>query len=139
MGVIVLVSSQKGNKGTISTSNDHFAQRDQGESQDQHRFRREVLSQSLLKLFGLQKGPLLPLFRRLVNITAAFDVVVLCAVGDAHCKTRELPKTFFRSPPRALILNRISDTTLPGGNPPPPHSVRHQHLHQITGKQNLPA
>ena len=84
-----------------------------------------MLSQSLLKLFGLQKGPLLPLFRRLVNITAAFHVAMLYAVGDAH--------------PRALILNRISDTTLPGGNPPPPQSVRHQHLHQITGKQNLPA
>lgn len=79
MGVIVLVSSQKYNQhtGTISTSTDHFAQRLQRESQDQHRFRREESSQSLIKLFGLQKGPLLPIFRRLVNITAAFDVVML--------------------------------------------------------------
>ena len=91
MGVIVLVSSQKDNKETISASNDHFSQRDEGESQDQHRFRREELSQSLLKLFGLQKGPLLPPFRRLVNITAAVDVAMSCAVRDAHCKTRELP------------------------------------------------
>ena len=27
-----------------------------------------------------------------MKITTSFDVVILCAVGDAQCKTRELPE-----------------------------------------------
>ena len=37
-GVTVLVSWQNDNKGTISASNDHFAQGDWGEFQDKHLF-----------------------------------------------------------------------------------------------------
>ena len=36
---------------------------------------------NLLKPTGLQKGPLLPLFRRPVKITATFDVTMIYAVG----------------------------------------------------------
>ena len=44
-----------------------------------------------LKTFELQKGPLLPLFRRPLKITATSEVAMLCTLGDAQCKTRELP------------------------------------------------
>ena len=44
------------------------------------------LSKSLVKPFGLQKGPLLPLFRRPEKITATFDIVTFYAAGDARCK-----------------------------------------------------
>ena len=66
-------------------------EKDWNKFQDQHLFSREDLSQSLLKLCGLQKGPLLPLFRQQVEITATFDVSALCAVGDVQYKTRTLP------------------------------------------------
>jgi len=39
--------------------------------------------QILLKPFGVEKGPLLPLFRPLVEIINAFDVSMLCAADDA--------------------------------------------------------
>ena len=44
-----------------------------------------------LKTFELQKGPLLPLFRRPVKITAISVVAMLRALGNSQCKTRELP------------------------------------------------
>ena len=56
-GVTVLVSSQKGYKGTSSASSDQFARRDWCEFQDKHLFSRVELSKSLLKAFGPQKGP----------------------------------------------------------------------------------
>ena len=43
----------------------------------------EKLSSSFLKPFGPQKGPLLPLFGRPVEITPSFDVFVLCTMGDS--------------------------------------------------------
>ena len=44
------------------------------------------LSKSLLKALGLQKGPLLPLFRQLIKITAIFEITMLCIVYVAQCK-----------------------------------------------------
>ena len=79
--VTVLSSLQKDNKGTVSTSNDHFMQRDLGEFEDQ----------LFWNNLDNKKGPWYPLFRQPMNITATFDVAILCAVGDAQCKTRELP------------------------------------------------
>ena len=67
-------------------SNDHFAQTDWGEFQDKHIFSWVELSKSLLKALGLQKGPLLPLFRQLIKITAIFEIAVLCIVYVAQCK-----------------------------------------------------
>ena len=52
---------QNDNKGTISATNrcydDHFARGDWGEIRDKHLFSRVEFSTSLLKAFGLQKGP----------------------------------------------------------------------------------
>lgn len=67
-------------------SNDHFAQKDWGEFQDKHIFSWVELSKSLLKALGLQKGPLLPLFRQLIKIKAIFQIAVLCIVYVAQCK-----------------------------------------------------
>ena len=36
MGVTILISLRKDNKGTISVSNDHFSQRNWGEFQEKH-------------------------------------------------------------------------------------------------------
>ena len=58
---------------------------------DQQFFNREELSLMRFKIFGPQKRPLLPLFSRPARIAAILDVAMLCAVGDARCKTRELP------------------------------------------------
>ena len=79
IGLTILLSSQKDNK-RISVLSDHFIQRGWGEFQDQHHFSREELLQSLLKPIGLQKGPLLPLFKK-VKITATFDLTMIYAVG----------------------------------------------------------
>ena len=40
------------------------------------------LSKSLLKAFGLQKGPQIPLFKRPAKINVTFEVTMLCALGD---------------------------------------------------------
>ena len=57
-------------------------QEDWGEFQDKHLFSQVELSKLLLKAFlGLQKGP----------ISCTFEVAMLCALGDAQCKTREVP------------------------------------------------
>ena len=45
-------------------------------------FSQVELSKWLLKAFGLQKGPQLPLFRRLVKIKTTFEVAMLCTLGD---------------------------------------------------------
>lgn len=52
------------------------------------------LSKSLVKPFGQQKGPLLPLFRRPEKITATFDIVTFYAVGDAQCKRGNYLKNY---------------------------------------------
>lgn len=35
---------------------------------------------------------MLSLFRRPVKITATFEVAIVCALGDAQCKTRKFVK-----------------------------------------------
>ena len=45
-------------------------------------FSQVELSKWLLKAFGLQKGPQLPLFRRLVKIKTTFEVAMFCTLGD---------------------------------------------------------
>ena len=70
---------------------DHFAQGHWGEFQGEHPFNHVELSKSLRKALGLQKRSVLPIFRWLVKINATFEVAKLCALGDAQCKTRELP------------------------------------------------
>ena len=50
------------------------------------------LSKSLFKGFGIQKGPSLPLLGDPTGENhRTFEVAKLCAVGDAQCKTKELP------------------------------------------------
>ena len=140
MGVIVLVSSQKDNK------------------RDNFDFKWSFCSKRLGRIprpTPFKAGSVITIVIKTTWTTKRAFVTSLQAIGEHHrrlscrnvirsrwCTLQNKGITwrhFFRSPPRALILNRISDTTLPGGNPPPPQSVRHQHLHQITGKQNLPA
>ena len=71
---------------------DHFAKGHWGEFQGEHPFSHvQLLSKSLRKALGLQKRSVLPIFRSLVKINATFEVAKLCALGDAQCKTRELP------------------------------------------------
>ena len=55
-------------------------------------FSRVKWSQSLSKALGLQKRPLLPLFRRPVKVAATFEVAMWCSLGDALCKKREIPE-----------------------------------------------
>ena len=82
-GVTVLVSYQNwDNKGIVLASNDHFAQEEWGEFQDKNLFSQVELSKSLLKAFGLQKGPQIPLFKRPAKINVTFEVTMLCALGD---------------------------------------------------------
>ena len=45
-------------------------------------FSQVELSKWLLKAFGLQKGPQLPPFRRLVKIKTTFEVAMFCTLGD---------------------------------------------------------
>lgn len=43
------------------------------------------------KLIRTTKGAMiLPHFRRLVKIITTFEVAIVCALGDAQCRTREL-------------------------------------------------
>ena len=70
---------------------DHFAQGHWGEFQGEHPFSNVELSKSLRKASGLQKRSVLPILRSLVKINATFEVAKLCALGNAQCKTRELP------------------------------------------------
>ena len=45
-------------------------------------FSQVELSKWLLEAFGLQKGPQLPLFRRLVKIKTTVEVAMFCTLGD---------------------------------------------------------
>ena len=65
-----------------------------GKLQDRQRFSREELSQSLLKPFELKRGFVTSL-QAIGEHQMSFINAILCAVGDARWKTRELPLVNF--------------------------------------------
>ena len=85
MGLTVLVWSQNDNKGTISSSNDRFAQWDRGKFQDKLR-----VFKIAIKSIGTENGALVTSFLATSenhrHLWSQF-----CTLSKAQFKTRELP------------------------------------------------
>ena len=84
MVLTVLVSSQNDNKGTISASNDRFAQWDRGKFQDKLR-----VFKIAIKSIGTAKGALVTSFLA-TSENHHHLWSQLCALSKAQFKTREL-------------------------------------------------